>query len=169
MCFANPANPAAFSRSLPGSRSGGRQVFVAGVACSQLFRQALSHCRSPQLIENTAKIARANFADYFLEITTLVLGAANAEKRSGKPKLRVFGELRRLTSSPLSFSPPRSPSPVHAPRFTIHDPRFTPPGSICQAGARSVPVPALTPPPHASGTPSPYRSAPHPPCRFVKL
>jgi hypothetical protein len=59
-----------------------------------LFRQALSLRHPPQLAENTTRIALANFADYFREIATLVLGAANAEQRSGKHKLRVLRQLR---------------------------------------------------------------------------
>jgi hypothetical protein len=43
-----------------------------------LFRQALALSRPPQHAENTTRIALTNFADYFLEIATLVLGAANA-------------------------------------------------------------------------------------------
>ena len=71
------------------------------------FVKPLAFRRAPQLAENTARIALANFADYFLEIATLVLGAANAKQRSGKPKLRRFSVPCSLSFSllrlPISF------------------------------------------------------------------
>jgi hypothetical protein len=56
-------------------------MFVTGggsLPGSLLFRQAFALRHPPQLAENTTKIALTNFADYFLEIATLVFGATDA-------------------------------------------------------------------------------------------